>query len=172
MGVLSVNRKHIIVLIFISLLLILTNVFTLKELYKLRSNANIAGKSTENIIDEDYSDNSSKETYIIIYKTDNLGRPTKGWEDYFESYPNQDKGYLGKSINEIKELFGEPYITIKSIDSTRVFWCYMPNAIGEDLEYIDNTGIKWYFEDDKVVKVVIDDFNGIIEEQAEIYIKW
>ena len=48
----------------------------------------------------------------------------------------------------------------------------MPNVIGENPKFIDNTGIKWYFENNKLIDVKIDDFNGIIEEQLELYSQW
>jgi hypothetical protein len=163
------NRKSFV--LWILILLVLTNIITLRRLTNIKSDL----ASKEKIIKEmnNESQISGKQgTYIIIYKTENLGVPKRGWEDHFENYPNQSEKYIGKSMNEIRELFGEPYLIIKNTDISREFWCYMPNATGENLDDIDNTGIRWYFENNKVVDVRIDDFNGIIEEQVELYLQW
>lgn len=164
------SRKGFIIC---TLLLLITNIITLNNLLKVKFDLEFK----EEIIEEIYSGNqkgkeSNPGSYIIIYKTENMGLPIEGWERYFEKHPNQNKNYIGKSKEEIKELFGEPYLIIKHTDITREFWCYMPNVNSKDLNNVDNTGISWYFEDNAVIDIKIDDFNGIIEEKVELYLEW
>ena len=110
--------------------------------------------------------------YVVIYKHKNLGLPKGDWAKEFPDYPfNKDsiQKYINKTTNEMKTIFGEPYLTIQHTDIDREYWVYLPNVGGISE---DSTGIYLKFENDKVVDLRIDEFNGIVHEMIEVYLDW
>jgi len=83
-------------------------------------------------------------------------KPKPGWEEYFK---NSSTMLINKSITEIRKILGEPPVLVRSIavnpENNKEIWIYYP------YEY-EPSGLYIYFKGNKVVKVRLDEFNGLV----------
>jgi len=84
-------------------------------------------------------------------------QPRPGWQAYF---PTAETTTLaGKSIDEVRDLLGEPPVLLQSIarnpEFNREIWVFMPFEE-------DPTGLYIFFKGDRVSGSRVDEFNGIV----------
>lgn len=112
-------------------------------------------------------------TYTYIEKAVSNHYVNSDWENYIKKYNNEAQYDITKmNAEDLIETFGTPYIKFKktldrkySIDIQEI-WIYMPYVNGED---VDNTGIYIIFTDGKITDYRVDDFNGILYDDLELY---
>ena len=164
------NKKFItFMLIFINMVLLTLYIMlyitydkTLNEIISYKNKNEMLMIEIQQLEEKVITLSSNKMIYVIEYKNLENNIILNDWSDYFPRVnKNAKKDIIGKSLDQVTDILGQPYITVKEITKTDEeyirYYVYHPNTHGED---VDNTGITLKIENNIVVDYNVGDTNS------------